>query len=128
MLNVQSQCKGFTKRNCLPALSPYMSNGQLNAAQLKPGESADLKLNFNQGLSYRIVICSDAYLGDVRYKIYDESGTTFFNDTIFEKHSIKDIKVSQTTLLNLSLETPKIENTTDITGSGCVSILIGFKE
>ena len=35
-----AQCKGFTKRNCLPELAPYMSNGQLNAAQFVPGEKS----------------------------------------------------------------------------------------
>ncbi|MEQ8910395.1 MAG: hypothetical protein RIC95_14455 [Vicingaceae bacterium] len=95
---------------------------------MSPGESAELKLNFNQGLSYRLVVCSDDYLGNVNYSLQDDEGTTYFQDTLNERHSTKDIKVTQTKALNLILQTPPKENTTGITGSGCVSILIGFKD
>ncbi len=82
---ISAQCKGFTKRNCLPELSPYLSNGQFNAAYMIPGESADVEINFNQGLSYRIVICADPFLEGVNYQISDKEGFVYTSDTVKEK-------------------------------------------
>lgn len=122
------QCKGFTKRNCLPELAPYLSNGQLNAAQFTPGENALVSLNFNKGISYRLIVCADPYLEGLNYQLTGSNGNVFKTDTLTESHSSIDLKVNQTGPLNLSIKVPEKENATGIVRSGCVTILIGFKE
>jgi len=125
---LSAQCKGFTKRNCLPELSPYLSNGQFNAANMIPGESADVEINFNKGLSYRLVVCADPALENLTYEIKDNEGFVYTTDTIKGKSSYTDIEVTQSKALTLSLNIPEQENTTGIVRNGCVSILVGFKE
>ncbi|MEX2379557.1 MAG: hypothetical protein WD530_02360 [Vicingaceae bacterium] len=125
---LSAQCKGFTKRSCLPELSPYLSNGQFNAAYMIPGESADVEINFNQGLSYRLVICADPFLEGVNYQISDEDGFVYTTDTIKGKTAYTDLEVTQSKALTLSITIPDKENTTGIVRNGCVSILVGFKE
>lgn len=122
------QCKGFTKRNCLPELAPYLSNGQLNAAQLVPGEDAELSITFNKGLSYRIIVCADPYLEDLNYQLTDKNGNVYKTDTLTNEYSITDLSVKQTGPLNLYLKVPPKENATGIIRNGCVTILVGFKE
>lgn len=125
---VSAQCKGFTKRNCLPELSPYLSNGQFNAAYMIPGESADVEINFNQGLSYRVVICGDPFLEGINYQISDQEGFVYTTDTVKDKTAYTDLEVTQSKALTLTINIPDKENTTGIVRNGCVSILVGFKE
>lgn len=127
--DIFAQCKGFTKRNCLPELAPYMSNGQMNAAHFVPGENAQLDLNLNKGLSYRLLICADEYLSGLNYKLTDKSsGQVYHKDTLSDVFSISDLKVKQSGLINLEIKVPDQENPTGIVRSGCVTILVGFKE
>jgi|SRR5690554_3671270 len=123
-----SQCRNFTKRNCLEELTPYISNGQLNAATMVAGEQAEINLNFHKNLSYRLIICADSYFEGLKYQLVDETGTIFTEDTLKGLSSITDIEVSESSNLKLLIETPKRESTTGIVRNGCVSILIGFKE
>ncbi len=124
---VFAQCKGFTKRQCLPALSPYISNGQMNAAHLVPGENAEVQLNFNKGLSYRLMVCADPYLEGTSFELLDDN-ETYLKDTLDQAYATADFKVKQTGPMKLSIKVPEKENTTGIVRNGCVTILIGFKE
>jgi hypothetical protein len=126
--NSSAQCKGFTKRNCLPELTPYSSNGQLNSAQLFPEEDAEIQLNLNKGLSYRILVCADPYLEDLTYKLYDQNEFEIFSDTLKNYSSIKDLKVTQSQNLKMKIDIPQKKNTTGIKRSGCVTIMLGYKE
>jgi hypothetical protein len=83
---VSAQCKGFTKKRCLPSLSPYIHNGQLTSAILRPGDSADIDLIFNAGKEYKIVVCSQDQLGDVHFKILDQSRKVLYESTPGEKN------------------------------------------
>ena len=121
------QCKGFTKNKCLPVLSPYVSNGQMNSAQLYPGENAELELNLNKGLSYRLLICTDPSLSNSTYQIATQNDFVLTSDTMERVVTYKDIQVDRSQTLTLSLQTPEIKNTTGIEQSGCVTILLGFK-
>lgn len=125
---VNAQCKGFTKRNCMQELSPYLSNGQFNGAYMIPGESADVKINFNQGLSYRLIICADPFLENLNYTLKDDKGVIYLNDTLKETTGFTDLEVTQSKPMTLSISVPEKENTTGIVRNGCVSVLIGFKE
>ena len=124
---LNSQCKGFTKKNCLPKLSPYLSSSLFNSAKMIPGESADVKINFNKGLSYRLVICADPILENLAYEIRDDEGFVYKRDTIKGKTSFTDLEVTQSKVLTISINIPEQENTTGIVRSGCASILLGFE-
>lgn len=126
--SANAQCKGFTKRNCSQELSPYLSNGQFNGAYMIPGESADVKINFNQGLSYRLIICADPFLENLNYSLKDENGLVYFSDTLKGTTTYTDLEVTQSKPLTLSISIPEKENTTGIVRNGCVSVLVGFKE
>ncbi len=127
-VNSNAQCKGFTKRNCLPELAPYSSNGQLNSALLFPEENAEILLNLNKGLSYRILVCADPYLENLTYKLYDQNEFEVFSDTLKNYSSVKDIKVTQSQNLKMKINIPQKNNTTGIKRSGCVTIMMGYKD
>lgn len=127
-LGASAQCKGFTKRKCLPGLEPYLSNGQLNAAQMTAGQNAEVQLTFNKGLSYRLLVCTDPYFENTTYQLKSLDDTVLASDTIKDTYASQDIEVNQTQALMLQIQLPEIENTNDIVRDGCVTILIGFKE
>ncbi|HMC97964.1 MAG TPA: hypothetical protein VKG92_09930, partial [Flavobacteriales bacterium] len=60
---VQAQCKAFAKNNCVPGLAPYKFNESFNAAQLAPGEEAEVNLTFSSGQEYRVMVCTHPILG-----------------------------------------------------------------
>lgn len=127
-IGASAQCKGFTKRKCLPGLEPYLSNGQLNAAQMTAGQNAEVQLTFNKGLSYRLLVCTDPYFENTTYQLKSLDDTVLASDTIKDTYASQDIEVNQTQPLMLQIQLPEIENTNDIVRDGCVTILIGFKE
>jgi len=123
-----SQCKGFTKKNCLPQLEPYVYNGQLNSAVLNEGDVAELLLTFYGGQDYRIFICSQEVLGQVEFKLLDTDRNTIFDNTDQEKIDHWDFSANSTQQLIVQVKVPDNAAANEIVNSGCVSILIGFKE
>lgn len=122
------QCKNFTKKQCLPQLSPYLSNGQMNSAFFSPGEEAGIEINFNKGLSYRVIVCADPFLENLNYEITDQEGNVYKTDTLSNAYSITDLSVKQTGPLKLFFKVPAKKNATGIVRTGCVTVLIGFKD
>ncbi len=124
--NVQAQCKTFIKNECKPKLDPYIYNGQLNSAVLNQGDIAELMLTFYSNQDYRIVVCNDN-LGDVTFRLLDIEGKELFTNADHGYTDTWDFSTNSTQLLTVEVSVP--ENTTnDETKSGCVSILVGFKE
>jgi hypothetical protein len=128
---VSAQCRGFTKKRCFPSLSPYIHNGQLTSAILRPGDSADIDLIFNAGKEYKIVLCSQDQLGDVHFKILDQSRKVLYESTPEEKNPSWSFKVENTQQLIVQLKVPKMEKSNqrnNIVPNGCVALLVGFKK
>lgn len=124
--NVQAQCKTFIKNECKPKLDPYIYNGQLNSAVLNQGDIAELMLTFYSNQDYRIVVCDDN-LGDVTFRLLDVEGKELFTNADHGYTDTWDFSTNSTQLLVVEVSVP--ENTTnEDTKSGCVSILVGFKE
>lgn len=124
--NVQAQCKTFIKNECKPKLDPYIYNGQLNSAVLNQGDIAELMLTFYSNQDYRIVVCDDN-LGDVTFRLLDVQGKELFTNADHGYTDTWDFSTNSTQLLVVEVSVP--ENTTnEETKSGCVSILVGFKE
>lgn len=123
-LFTNAQCRAYTKKVCRPELNPYIHNGQMNSAILYPADKADIMLTFYSGQSYRLLVCSEEQLGDVRFKvmttdkkvIYESDGTSNFFD----------FKVASTQQLIVTVEVPDSQTTHEIEYNGCVSVLVGF--
>jgi len=125
---VNAQCKGFTKKECLPAMKPFVYNGQLNSAVLNEGDVAELMLTFYNGQDYRIFVCSQELLGKIEFKLLDNDRNTLFFNKDHDYVRFWDFKSNSTQQLIVQVKIPNSETHTDIIQSGCVSILVGFKE
>jgi len=123
-----AQCKGFTKKECLPQLKPYVYNGQLNSAVLNEGDVAELLLTFYSGQDYRIFVCSQEMLGNVEFKLLDTDKNTLFYNKDHDYVKFWDFKSNSTQQLIVQVCIPQSEVKSEIVQSGCVSILAGFKE
>lgn len=122
-----AQCRAFTKKNCRPALAPYIHNGQMNSAVLFPGDKADIMLTFYSGQKYRLLVCSEEQLGKVTYRVLDIDRNEIYNSKGKGKNEF-DFKVASTQQLIVEVSVPDSESTHDIDFQGCVSILVGFSE
>ncbi len=127
-LLLNAQCKGFTKKECLPELKPYVYNGQLNSAILNEGDVAELLLTFYNGQDYRVFICSQPILGNVEYRLLDTDRNVIFYNKDHDFTKVWDFKSNSTQQLIVQVRVPQGESRSDIVQSGCVSILVGFKE
>lgn len=124
---VSAQCRKFTKRSCLPILTPYVHNGQMNSAILYPGDKADIMLTFYSGQKYRLLICGEEQLGKVTYRVLDVDRNEIYNSKDKEKQEF-DFKVASTQQLIVEVNVPESSTTHDMDYQGCVSILVGFSE
>jgi hypothetical protein len=127
--DVNAQCKRFTEKQCLPSLVPFTSNGQIYTTTLYEGDSASMNMTFYSLLDYRLMVCSHSVLGeDVHFKVKDGDGEVVFNSK-GKANNYWDFRVNSTQDLNIEVVIPDSEeNLTDMVKSGCVSVILGFKE
>jgi hypothetical protein len=121
-----SQCKGFTKKECLPVLDPYIYNGQLNSALLNEGDVAELLLTFYGNQEYRLLICSQEILGDVEFSLLDKDRNLIFTNKDHNYVDMWDFTSTSTQQLIVEVVIPESTNEGGDIVSGCVSILVGF--
>lgn len=129
--NANGQCKKFTKNYCLPTLTPYINNGQLTSAILNPGDSADVELTFNADKEYRILVCSQDQIGNVQFKVLDNTRKVLYKSDENDKNPHWDFKVNHTQKFVVQLTVPPMEKSvqkTNLVPNGCVSLLVGFKK
>lgn len=101
----------------------------MNSTMLREGQSADLSLTVYSGQDYRILICHDEILENVNFKLYDSNKKVLFDSRDHNNTDVWDFKVKTTMQLRVEVEVEKNEDsTTGIVNSGCVSILVGFKQ
>ncbi len=123
---VSAQCNEYTKKECIPLLSPYTFNGQLNNTVLYQGETAELQLTFYKDQEYRILVKGEDLLQKVHFelfdtdynKIYDNAEDNFAEKWDFEVQNTDDF------IVRVSIPEAKLDS---IPESGCLSILVGFK-
>ncbi len=130
-VDANAQCKRYTKKYCLPSLSPYMHNGQLTSAVLNPGDSADIAMTFNAGKEYRVLICNQEQIGNVQFKVLDKSRKVLYKSDPEQHNPSWDFKVENTQQFIIQLTVPKMEKSnqkTNLVPNGCVALLVGFKE
>lgn len=125
-----AQCtKAFVKKQCMPKISPFTSNGQLNSTVMLAGQTAELKLNFSAGLNYRVLICSQEVLGPVEFRLLDNDRNVLFANTNAKgKPDFWDFNVKSTQQVTVEVTIPVPQKTNGIVPSGCVSVMVGFKE
>jgi hypothetical protein len=128
-LATSAQCRSFAKNKCIPALAPYKFNETFNAAQLAPGEEAEVELTFYSGQEYRLLICAHPILGEVNWKLMDATGKSLFESTAEDPKPTFDFKVATTQKLVVHVDVPSAsKGGTNMLTVGCVGILVGFKE
>lgn len=129
-LNSNAQCKRFTEKNCLPMLTPFQNNGQINTTTLFEGDSASLNMTFYSLLEYRLLVCAHPVLGDgVYFRVKDSDGEVLYTNKDNPSLKYWDFKVNSTQDLHIDVMVPENpESMSDMPPSGCVSILLGFKE
>lgn len=123
-----SQCKGFTKKECVPLIKPFTYNGQLNMAVLNAGDVAELVVTFYKGQDYRLLVCSQDNLGKVEFRLLDSQRNVLFNNKDHDMVNYWDFHSNATQQLIVQVIVPSVEEDVAVTPTGCVSILIGFKE
>ncbi len=123
-----AQCKQFTKKYCLPGIEPFTYNGQLNSAVLNEGDAAELLLTFYAGQSYRILVCNQETLGSLHFKLLDTERNLIFDNKEFDYVQFWDFKANSTQQLIVQVVVPEKSKKNDMIQSGCVSILVGFKD
>lgn len=133
IFQANGQCRGFAKANCKEALGGYVSTGETNTSELKPGEKHQFMATFYKGQHYRIAICSDESLGNMHFTIRNAKRQLYF-DNHGEEISSFDFKVASTQQLIISLIAPENNSTTEENAdeskeeiSGCVSAITGFR-
>jgi len=124
--SAQAQCKTFIKNVCKPKLDPYIYNGQMNSAVLNQGDIAELMLTFYSNQDYRIVVCADEF-NDVKFRLIDMTGKEIYSNENHSNADHWDFSTNSTQLLTVEVSIPENTSSED-SKSGCVSILVGFKE
>ncbi|HET7818709.1 MAG TPA: hypothetical protein VFL70_05335 [Bacteroidia bacterium] len=122
-----AQCKGFVKKQ-IPKLAPFIHNGQINTSVLLAGDHAELTLTFYSGQTYRIMVDSQETLGDVFFLLKDANKNQVFSSKDQGKSDYWDFTVESTQQLTVEVEVPDTEAPNGIVPSGCVSILVGFRQ
>ena len=126
-IGVFAQCKGFVKRQ-IPKLSPFIHNGQVNSSVLLSGDHAELTLTFYSGQTYRILTSAQEALGDVYFIMRDANKTVLFSSKEQGKFDFWDFNVESTQQMTIEIVVPNADTPSGLVPSGCVSILVGFKQ
>ena len=124
----QAQCKRFTKKFCLPVLTPYVYNGQLTSALMAPGEAAEIVMTFTPGHDYRLLFCGQEVIGDVMFKIMDKNHKVIYERRKPEQKAYFDFNVSSTQQFIIEVYMPQKDTPSEIVPTGCVTIMVGYKD
>lgn len=122
-----AQCRSFARNSCIPQLAPYQFNETFSAAQLAPGEEAEVNLTFYSGQDYRVMVCTDKVLDNVNWKLVDGSNKIIFESFADDPKTTFDLRVENTQQLKVHVWVPEKNNSSGMVPVGCVVILVGFK-
>ncbi|CAN5372361.1 hypothetical protein BH09BAC5_BH09BAC5_17080 [soil metagenome] len=125
--DIAAQCsKTWVRKKCVPKISPFIHNGQMNTTTLKEGGKMETTLTFYSGQDYRILICSEETLEEISFTVSDMNGKIIFDSKNHNNTDVWDFKVKTTTDLKVEVKVGKNEMGNG-TATGCVSVLVGFK-
>jgi hypothetical protein len=123
-----AQCKSFAKKVCKLELTPYIHDGNFNAAILIEGEDAELYKTFYAGQNYRIYICGSDALPEIEFQVLDVNRNVLYDNRKNDYSRIWDFNLESSQQLIISLRVKNSEEETDELISGCVAIMFGIKE
>ena len=123
-----AQCKNMAKKTCIPKLVPFVHNGQLNSSSLAAGETAELSMTFNSGLDYRILVCAEDVLGKPTFKVIDVEKNVVYNSAESGAIPFWDFNVESTQQFTVEVSVPPSDSPNSIVPTGCVTVLVGFKQ
>lgn len=126
-VGLQAQCRSFAKNKCAPELAPYKFNETFNAAQLAPGEEAEVNLTLFSGQDYRIMVCAHPILGEVNWKLMDQNNKIVFESLADDPKRFFDLKAASTVPMKVVVWVPN-KGSESMVHVGCVAIMVGFKE
>ncbi len=92
-----------------------------------PGEKAELLMTFYSGQDYRLMVCGQPILGDIKFRVSDQDKKEIYNSKNAQSSRIWDFQVASTQQFILEVEVPESHTKTKMMESGCVSVLVGFK-
>lgn len=124
---LSAQCNSFAKKTCIPKLSPFTHNGQLNIQQLAPGEEAELDLTLYSGMGYRILVCGQEVLGKLQFEVLDNKNNKVFDNKEHDMVTSWDFEVQSTQKMTVIVKVPPADKKTGIEPTGCATVLVGFK-
>jgi hypothetical protein len=73
-----AQCKSAVKEG-IKKLAPFTHNGQVNNVTVILDEPSEIHLSFYKGLNYKFQVGSEPALGNVTFKVFDESKNEIYN-------------------------------------------------
>lgn len=121
-----AQCNEYTKKECIPQLTPYTFNGQLNNTVLSEGETAELQLTFYKDQEYRILVEGENNLGKIQFQLFDTDYNLLYDNSDEDHTKLWDFMVESTDDFIIRILVPE-NNHKEKIESGCVSILVGFR-
>jgi hypothetical protein len=124
---VNAQCKNFAKRVCRLELTPYIHDGNFNAAILTEGEDAELFKTFYAGQEYRIAVCGSESLQKVEFQVMDVERRVLYTNASKKYSLVWDFKVEATQQLIITVKVHDNPKSADVLASGCVAIMFGLK-
>ena len=124
--NSKGQCKRMAKR-AVKDLVPFRFNGQLSSVVLSEGESAELNIVFSGGKKYRILSKGGKGIGDLAIKIYDRKKVLVYDNADHAMAQVWDFENKATQNFTIEVKFPiGDEGYNDVTGRGCVALVIGY--
>ena len=102
--------------------SSYISDGQVYQAAISKDETAELKVTFYGGTTYRIAACSGLNDGNLIFSIYDNEGNELFANVDHKNAPYWDFQFSSTIDCNIQAMLDDYAPE-----SGFAIMLIGFK-
>lgn len=122
-----AQCKNFAKKICRLELSPYVHDGNYNAAILTEGEDAELFKTFYAGQQYRISVCGSETLSKIEFMVMDVDRKVLYTNAKNNFATSWDFKVENTQQLIILVKVPVTSGKNEELKSGCVAIMFGLK-
>lgn len=123
-----AQCKTFAKNVCKPQLSPFIHDGNYNAAILTEGEEAELYKTFYSGQTYRIAICGSEAIPNIQFMVIDRDNNVIYDNSTEKYSTTWDFATPTSQQLKIYIKVPAEEKNIEDINSGCVAIMFGFMD
>ncbi|MBN2894104.1 MAG: hypothetical protein JXL97_19695 [Bacteroidales bacterium] len=101
---------------------PYISDGQQYRALVTAGETAEFRMTFYGGATYRVVTASEPKENSVIFRLYDVNYNELFSNVNFNNSTYWDFQFTSTVECLIEAELPPGKQ------SGFIIMFLGFKQ